>query len=50
MKETLKAMLEIVYFEREDIVTTSIDHDNGFIDGGELASLNDANKKALLTE
>ncbi len=36
MKKFEKAELQIVYFECEDIITTSTDHDNGFIDGGDL--------------
>ena len=36
MKEFEKPTLEIIYF-KNDIITTSGEHDNGFIDGGALA-------------
>lgn len=41
MKKKLEATFEIVYFECEDIITTSTvledtDHDNGYIEGGDL--------------
>ena len=31
-----KPTVEIVYFNCKDIITTSSDHDNGFIDGGDF--------------
>ena len=37
MKKLEKAEIEIHYFDCKDIITTSSDHDNGFIDGGDLA-------------
>jgi hypothetical protein len=39
VKKKLKATCEIVNFECNDIITTSGDHDNGFIDEGTLAYL-----------
>lgn len=38
MEKKFKALLEIVYFECNDIITTS-DHNNGYVDGGGLAYL-----------
>lgn len=46
MKETLKATIEIVKFHCNDIITTS-EHDNGFIDGGNLAYLINEFKNAM---
>ena len=46
MKEFKKFELEIFYFEN-DIVTTSGEHDNGFIDGGILAHIVDDIKTRL---
>ena len=37
MSKIEKPELEIHYFE-EDIITTSTDHDNGYVDSGTLAS------------
>ena len=31
----------LLFFECNDIITTSMDHDNGFIDGGDLANFVD---------
>ena len=39
MKEFEKAEIEIFRFENQDFITASEDHDNGFIDAGELLSL-----------
>ena len=39
MEKKFKALLEIVYFECNDIITTSGGHDNGYIGDGELAYL-----------
>ena len=36
MKEMDRAEIEVFYFDCKDIITTSDDHDNGFIDGGDL--------------
>ena len=36
MKNLEKPQIEIVRFECNDIITTSLDHDNGFIGGGTL--------------
>lgn len=37
MKRMEKPMVEIVYFTCDDVITTSDDHDNGFINGDALA-------------
>lgn len=37
MEKKFSASLEIIYFECNDIITTSGDHDNGYFDGGGLA-------------
>ena len=39
MEKQFKASLEIVYFECNDIITTSGGHDNGYIDDGTLVNL-----------
>ena len=39
MEKKFNASIEIVYFECNDIITTSSDHDNGYVDGGGLAYL-----------
>lgn len=45
MEKQFKASLEIVYFECNDIITTSLDdennkdHDNGYADSGDFANL-----------
>ena len=36
MKEFEKAEIEIFYFENQDFITTSPEHDNGYIDSDEL--------------
>ena len=41
MEKKFNVSLEIIYFECNDIITTSIDHDNGYIDGGDLANLSE---------
>ena len=33
MEKKFNASLEVVYFECDDIITTSGDHDNGYVDG-----------------
>lgn len=38
MEKKFEASLEIVYFECNDIITTSTDHDNGYVDGGDFAN------------
>lgn len=38
MKDKLKATLEIVDFVYNDIITTSEEHDNGYVDFGDFAS------------
>ena len=38
MGKKFEASIEIHYFE-QDIITTSSDHDNGYVDGGDLAYL-----------
>ena len=39
MKELKKAEIEIYHFDSQDFITTSEEHDNGFVDVGELMSL-----------
>ena len=38
MGKKFEALIEIFHFEH-DIITTSDDHDNGYVDGGDLANL-----------
>ena len=38
MGKKFEASIEIFHFE-QDIITTSSDHDNGYVDGGVLAYL-----------
>ncbi|MBR6509268.1 MAG: hypothetical protein IKT38_01520 [Clostridia bacterium] len=40
MDKKFEASIEIFYFE-QDIITTSGDHDNGYVDDGDLAFLRD---------
>lgn len=39
MEKKLKASLEIVRVECNDIITSSSEHDNGYVDSGGFASL-----------
>ena len=47
MTEVKKATLEVVYFDCKDIITTSSEHDNGYIDGGDLQYLIQDLKKLI---
>lgn len=53
MEKQFKASLEIVYFECNDIITTSLDdennkdHDNGYADSGDFANLLENQQKRV---
>ena len=48
MKRMEKPMFEIVYFTCNDVITTSDDHDNGFINGDELARVKSDKEDQIL--
>lgn len=47
VKELKKAELEIVYFECKDIITTSVEHDNGYTGSDQLSYIVDDLKKIV---